>query len=73
MSFLSPEQLEKLRFKQFDSIKDVYNNEAFSLGLTMYECMSLKRGMECYDLNKLKINKCYFDDKFKLLTEIGYT
>lgn len=39
----------------------------------MYECMSLKRGMECYDLDKLKINKEYFDDKFKLLTDIGYT
>jgi hypothetical protein len=40
MSLLSPEQLSRLNDKQFDDISLVYKNEAFSLGLTMYESMT---------------------------------
>lgn len=35
--------------------------------------MSLERGMECYDLDKLVLKKNYFIDKNIFLKRIGYS
>lgn len=45
MSLLSPEQLDKLTDKQFDSIEDIHCNEMWSLGLCFYECMTFEPAM----------------------------
>lgn len=73
MSLLSPEQLTRLRDKQFDDISLIYENEMFSLGLTMYECMTFEPAMECYDLEKLKIKKDFFKGKEQVMFGNGYS
>jgi hypothetical protein len=73
MSLLSPEQLSRLRDKQFDDMLLVYQNEMFSLGLAMYEAMTFEPAMECYDLEKLKIKKDFFQNKPQIMINNGYS
>jgi hypothetical protein len=35
MSLLSPEQLEKVKHRQFEDLKGIYESEMFAVGLTM--------------------------------------
>ena len=56
MSLLSPEQLELLRIKLYDSLEGTEKNEIFMVGLTMLEVATIREGMNGYNLETLTIN-----------------
>lgn len=56
MSLLSPEQLDLLRIKLFDSLDRSSQNQMFMVGLTMLEVATIREGMKCYNLDSLTIN-----------------
>jgi serine/threonine protein kinase len=73
MSLLSPEQLELLRVKLFDSLVGMPHSEIFMVGLTMLEVATIREGMRCYNLETLTINEEFFMCAMRDIQDCGYS
>jgi serine/threonine protein kinase len=72
MSLLSPEQMERIKHRQFEDLLTIHEDEVFAFGMTLLEAMTLETAMEGYDLNKLVIREGYHERKVKQLMESDY-
>lgn len=59
MSLLAPEQMDRIKHRQFENISTIHLSEMFMVGLTMVETMTFESAMEAYDLEKLEIVEGY--------------
>ena len=59
MSLLAPEQMDRIKHRQFENISTIHLSEMFMVGLTMVEAMTFESAMEAYDLEKLEIVEGY--------------
>lgn len=50
MSLLAPEQLQRIKHRQFEDLSTIHMSEIFAVGLTMLEAMTFETAMECYNL-----------------------
>lgn len=73
MSLLSPEQLELLRIKLFDTLEGSTRSEIFMVGLTMLEVTTIREGMNCYNLDTLTINESFFISAMQDIQDCGYS
>lgn len=73
MSLLSPEQMQRIRDRQFEDIATIHESEMFAVGLSMLETMTFEPAMECYDLNSLAIKADYHKRKVEELKQTAYS
>lgn len=73
MSLLSPEQLQRIRDRQFEDISGIHQSEVFAVGLSMLEVMTFEPAMECYNLHSLTLKPDYHSRKLEELKQTSYS
>jgi len=67
-TFISPEALAFVPYKQGEGKYDVFKNDVYGLGMTTLYAANLKNPISCYDFQKYKINNSMVED---LIQEAG--
>lgn len=73
MSLLAPEQLKRIKHRQFEDLSTIHMSEMFAVGLTMLEAMTFETAMECYNLETLELVDGYHERKEKELRSSPYS